>query len=532
MPIAQYPAITGKNHTDAEYKKFLKQDFSSNFGVDKKSMAGSFVNATVNNVYNLSEKQVLNDVIPYLEKELGGYTTFLTKAIVEGGGTQCNYLNHYSPTGMAGCQVNYMDGLKVDVDMVKATLNGHEAGANGSETNTPLKVNLSSFESNYEVWPEDNPGSAEKMFNDMPKNSIGIHYMSMTHAGNGWVFQTSTAEQQWTGNPYSIGNAYDQFIKMVNDMGGDAFKGNKGGNDNQDNNENNNSDNDDNDDFLGIDWEKLFPNDPIGAVKKAINGIMDKIEEMTQWDMHSIGTDKHFSNRYFYLIKTYNNTYKLKLNTSFFDDIQDFLGNINNDADASENDKDDKDDNKGDNDDKGKDKGKNGINTCSLHLDRNVMQWFHGTKQDAINNGYPYPSAHHGIDLRFKYEPVKAVMSGTVEDLRAGENPATNGGIGYDGDGYGWGNRISIKNKDGRGTLYAHLSEIKVKPGDKIKVGDTIAISGNSGEQTNTPHLHFELYDPKNSPYPDGRVNPLKFIKEHCSDFKGLKVEKDDSFIQ
>ena len=45
---------------------------------------------------------------------------------------------------------------------------------------------------------------------------------------------------------------------------------------------------------------------------------------------------------------------------------------------------------------------------------------------------------------------------------------------------------------DGGWIIYAHLSATLVKPGDKVKAGQVIAKSGNSGNSTGA-HLHVEL---------------------------------------
>ena len=52
-----------------------------------------------------------------------------------------------------------------------------------------------------------------------------------------------------------------------------------------------------------------------------------------------------------------------------------------------------------------------------------------------------------------------------------------------------------------------HNSSLLKKSGDKVKSSEAIAIIGNTGEQTNGPHLHFELWK-------DGKsVNPSEYIR-------------------
>ena len=51
---------------------------------------------------------------------------------------------------------------------------------------------------------------------------------------------------------------------------------------------------------------------------------------------------------------------------------------------------------------------------------------------------------------------------------------------------------IEIKHRDGKSTLFAHLSRIDVKKGQKVEQGDFIGAVGSTGFSTG-PHLHFEF---------------------------------------
>jgi len=64
----------------------------------------------------------------------------------------------------------------------------------------------------------------------------------------------------------------------------------------------------------------------------------------------------------------------------------------------------------------------------------------------------------------------------------------------------GFGNHIKIEHSSGYSTTFAHLSKIFVRHGQKIKRGDIIGETGNTGRST-APHLHYEVHyrgTPKN----------------------------------
>ena len=90
---------------------------------------------------------------------------------------------------------------------------------------------------------------------------------------------------------------------------------------------------------------------------------------------------------------------------------------------------------------------------------------------------FGYRHYHTGVDIAIRYGPVKAALSGTVH---------------FTGAKGAYGNLIIIRHDRVYKTLYAHLNQIYVKSGQRVKRGQVIGISGNSGRSTG-PHLHFEI---------------------------------------
>lgn len=70
----------------------------------------------------------------------------------------------------------------------------------------------------------------------------------------------------------------------------------------------------------------------------------------------------------------------------------------------------------------------------------------------------------------------------------------------HEGWGGGYGLHVIILHRDGRQTLYGHLSEVNVSEGDLVFQAQVIGLSGSTGDSTG-PHLHFEVRDGNNPLY-------------------------------
>ena len=121
-----------------------------------------------------------------------------------------------------------------------------------------------------------------------------------------------------------------------------------------------------------------------------------------------------------------------------------------------------------------------------------------------INPFYKVLSEHTGLDFIVgQGTPVLAAADGVVSDIRR--------------SGRGHGNVVEILHDGGYVTVYAHLEDIAVRKGERVKAGRRIANVGISGNSF-APHLHYEIYK-------DGRLeNPVNYLLASFSPEEFIKV--------
>lgn len=120
------------------------------------------------------------------------------------------------------------------------------------------------------------------------------------------------------------------------------------------------------------------------------------------------------------------------------------------------------------------------------------------------NYGYRkrFRRVHKGIDLALHVgDTVRAAFDGKIRLCK------------FERRGYGY--YVVIRHDNGMETVYGHLSKFLVKPNQRIKAGEPIALGGNTGRSTG-PHLHFETR------YLGVAINPAAII-----DFENYVPHKD-----
>lgn len=102
--------------------------------------------------------------------------------------------------------------------------------------------------------------------------------------------------------------------------------------------------------------------------------------------------------------------------------------------------------------------------------------------------------AHNGIDFSVRIgTPVHSTANGIV--ITAARSSSS-----------GYGKYVVIRHAQGFTTLYAHLNEVEVQPGEFVSKGSLIGKSGNTGRSTG-PHLHYEVK------YLGKMLDPQRFVE-------------------
>jgi murein DD-endopeptidase MepM/ murein hydrolase activator NlpD len=131
--------------------------------------------------------------------------------------------------------------------------------------------------------------------------------------------------------------------------------------------------------------------------------------------------------------------------------------------------------------------------TLTSNKYRELQQTFFFTPITGyISDHYDVKKGHFGIDVvAKKNEPVKCIADGTVI-IRDWTQES-----GY---------VIAVQHSGNLISIYKHNAELLKKVGTFVNAGEIISIVGNSGEMTDGPHLHFELW------YNGSSLNPEEFV--------------------
>jgi murein DD-endopeptidase MepM/ murein hydrolase activator NlpD len=118
--------------------------------------------------------------------------------------------------------------------------------------------------------------------------------------------------------------------------------------------------------------------------------------------------------------------------------------------------------------------------------------FFYSPIAGFVSDQYNVKKGHLGVDVVAKAnEPIKCIADGTVVFSSWTQD-----------SGY----VIMVQHRGNLISSYKHNAQLLKKVGTFVNGGEIISIVGNSGELTNGPHLHFELW------YNGNSLNPEEFV--------------------
>ena len=302
-------------------KKYIHSQVSDNFGLSVDDVAknvggyGRFkfwLNGDQSRI-----KEVLNAV-----KDAGvSPAYFASYEAGEGYNGSWGWLNHTSPQGNP-----VQDAIATANWIVKQSkdMNGE-----------PAWIDYANY---VDFVPADVKAEGNADFKSLPSGTIGRVTVAGTAAATWEVYypkglSASYNKVQDYGKPLT-----DQYKKIL--AWGGKIDG-KGGSDDDDDGSSSGNDNGGSENGSGSIGDSI-----VDVLKGAMTDLIEKIEDAMNWHLHSIGTDKYFSNALFTLEKTFNNTYKISMGQKLLDDMKDLINSVDtgNNGGEGDNPKDDEDD--------------------------------------------------------------------------------------------------------------------------------------------------------------------------------------------
>lgn len=135
-----------------------------------------------------------------------------------------------------------------------------------------------------------------------------------------------------------------------------------------------------------------------------------------------------------------------------------------------------------------------GISFTSNNSNVSELQelFFFSPISGIVSSKFNVKEEHYGVDVVAKVnEPVRCVADGMI--------------IFSDWTSEG-GNVIAVQHRGNLISVYKHNSGLLKKVGNFVNAGDIVAIIGNTGELTDGPHLHIEMW------FNGSPVNPEEFV--------------------
>jgi murein DD-endopeptidase MepM/ murein hydrolase activator NlpD len=134
-----------------------------------------------------------------------------------------------------------------------------------------------------------------------------------------------------------------------------------------------------------------------------------------------------------------------------------------------------------------------GSDTATMTLPTRYPLDAKGFVTRGVGSGQEYGATHPGLDIAVaEGTEVRAAGGGLVVEVS--ETPE-------------YGKMVRLAHPQGYETRYGHLSQIRVRQGDRVSLGTVLGLSGNTGNST-APHLHFEVR--KNN----AAVDPMTLIQQ------------------